>query len=179
MVASRSAQLARPYLEQPADAVWRQKRLELLQPEQEQRLSKRRWEAAPFVLLAMLVLTAAFAYMCLDAQIGLAGREINNLQVQIKEEEALGMRTEVEIGSLSSLARIESYAQLHLGMVYPDIKAVYYLDQQVSNMLTAELIALAEAVPEPELAAEQRPMLAVWTEALKNYISGTALAVED
>lgn len=179
MAANRSAQLARPYVEQPADAVWRQKRLELLRPEEEQRLSKRRWEAVPFVLLSALLLAAAFAYMCLDAKIGVAGREINALQAQIKEEKGLAMRTELEIGVLSSLARIESYAQLHLGMVYPDIKAVYYLDQQISNRLAAELKALVAETPEPEVKEERRTLLATWTKLISNYSSGAALAVED
>ncbi|MCL1905838.1 MAG: hypothetical protein FWG06_02385 [Clostridiales bacterium] len=179
MAASRSAQLAQSYFEQPVDAAWRRQRLELLRPEQEQRLSKRRWEALPFALLTTVVLAAAFAYMCMDAQIGLAGREINDIQAQIKEEQAMTMRTELEIGSLSSLSRVESYAQLHLGMVYPDIKAVHYLDQQVSNMLAANMAALQAKEPDIEPKPERRTFTAALVELINRCFSGTALAVED
>ena len=166
MATSRSAQLAQTYLDRPSDAAWRRQRLELLRPEQEQRLTKRRWEAVPFVLLVAMVFAAAFAYMYLDAKIGLAGREINDLEAQIKESQTLAMRTELEIGSLSSLSRIESYAKLHLGMVYPDIGAVQYLDQHVSSRLAAEMTALTAEEPAPATAAEQRPLLAILMELL-------------
>jgi len=181
MIASRSAQLAQPYLERPGATAWQQKRLELLQPEEKQRLAKRRWEAAPVVLLVALVFTAAFAYMYLDAKIGVAGREINALETQIQERQTLSLRAELEIGVLSSLARIESYAKLHLGMVYPDIGAVQYLDQRVSNKLTAELAALAAKAPEPEPApeAKRRPLLTAWTELFNGYFSGRAPAIKD
>jgi cell division protein FtsL len=181
MAASRSAQLVQPYLERPGAAAWRQKRLELLQPEEKQRLAKRRWEAAPFVFLVALVFAAAFAYMYLDAKIGVAGLEINDLETQIQEKQTLTLRTELEIGVLSSLARVESYAKLHLGMVYPDIGAVQYLDQQVSNMLAAELAALAAEAPEPapEPEAKRRPLLTAWAELISSYFFGAALAISD
>jgi cell division protein FtsL len=166
MAASRSAQLAQPYLEQPRDAAWRRRRLELLKPEQEQRLAKRRWEAAPYVLLVAMIFVAAFAYMCLDAKIGLAGREINALNTQIKENQTLARRAELDIGSLSSLARIESYAKLHLNMVYPDIGAVHYLDQHVSSRLAAELAALEAIEAEAAPPAESRPWLAILAELI-------------
>jgi cell division protein FtsL len=179
MAASRSAQLAQPYLEQIYDAQWRRKRLELLKPGQEQRLAKRRWEAVPFALLVVLVFAVAFAYMCLDAKIGMSGREINDLEAQIKETQTLSRRTELEIGTLSSLARIESYAKLHLNMVYPDIGAVQYLDQQVSVQLAAQLAALVAEEPPEEPEAERHPLLAAWAELLSGYFSDTALAIDD
>ena len=167
MAASRSAQLAQPYLEQPHDMEWQRKRWELLQPEQEQRLARRRWDAAPYVLLLAMMFSAAFAYMCLDAKIGEAGREINALHSQIKESQTLAQRTELEIGSLSSLARIESYAKLHLNMVYPDIGAVQYLNQQASSKLASELAALAAKEPEQVPVEERRPWLAVLAELVQ------------
>ena len=181
MAASPSAQLAQPNLEQPYGVKWQRKRLELLRPELDQRLAKRRWEAVPFVLLVLLVFGAAFAYMCLDAKIGVAGREINNMEVQIAEKQTLTLRTELEIGRLSSLNRIESYAILHLGMIYPDIGAVQYLDQQVSSMLAAELAALSDKAQEPEAApeTEKHPLLAAWTKLVNSYFSGTALAMNE
>ena len=179
MARSRSAQLAGPYLEQPYDAAWRRQRLELLRPQQEQRLSKRRWEAASLVLLVALVFAAAFAYMCLDAKIGVAGREINDLDTQIMDAQTLSQRTELEIGALSSLSRIESYAELHLNMVYPDIGAIQYLDPRVNDMLAAELAALAATEPEADPEKERSPVLAAVMELIKGLLSGKALAIND
>jgi cell division protein FtsL len=139
----------------------------LLRPEQEQRLAKRRWEAVPYALLVLMVFIAAFAYMCLDAKIGVAGREINDLEAQIKENQTMAMRTELEIGNLSSLSRVESYAKLHLNMVYPDIGAVQYLDQQASGWLATELAALVAEAPVPEPEPVRHPII----EALKKLIN--------
>jgi cell division protein FtsL len=175
MAAGRSAQLSQPYLKRPDDIKWQQKRLELLRPEQEQRLAKRRWEAVPYILVSALLLAAVFAYMCLDAKIGQAGREINGLDTLIKENQILSQRTELEIGSLSSLARIESYAKLHLSMVYPDVGAMLYLDPIVSKMLATELAVLAEQIPAPPPKVQRRPL---W-ELLRSYLSGTAQAVDN
>ena len=179
MTAGRSAQLAQPYYEYPHHKKWQQKRLELLRPEQEQRLTKRRWEVVPFVLLVVLVFTAAFAYVWMDAKIGVLGREINHIDMQITEAHTLSMRAEMEIGSLSALSRVESYAKLHLDMVYPDIRAVQYLDQQVSSLLATELSSLTENEAEPEAEPERHPLLAAWTELISGYFSGTALALSD
>jgi cell division protein FtsL len=167
MAVNRSAHLAQTSLERPSDAAWRRQRLELLRPEQEQRLAKRRWEAVPYVLLVVMVFAAAFAYMCLDAKIGVAGREINGLEAQIKDNQTLAMRTELEIGNLSALSRVESYAQQNLDMVYPDIGAVQYLDQQVSARLAAELAALAAEAAEPTPEPVHHPLI----EALKKLIN--------
>lgn len=171
MVVSKSAQLAETYIERPATYKWQKTRLELLEPEQQQRRAKRRSEAAPFVLMVLLIFFVAFAYMCLDAKIGMAGFMINDLDSQIEELQTLSLRTELEIGVLSSLARIESYAKLHLGMIYPDIGAVHYMDQQVSNMLAVQLAVLAvdDAGPEMEPEVAPRPVLAVWAEAMRSY----------
>jgi len=178
MAASRNAQLAQPYFERPATEEWQRRRLELLRPEQEQRLARRRWEAVPYVLLVALILVFAFAYMCLDAQIGLAGRQINDLDAQTAQMQTQSLRTEVEIGNLSSLSRIESYAKLHLNMVYPDIQAVQYLDQRVSQQLAVELSGVKAAAPVPaaEPAPQYHPLLAAWAELIDYYFSGTALA---
>ncbi|MCL1974576.1 MAG: hypothetical protein FWG61_00270 [Firmicutes bacterium] len=174
---NKSTQLAETYLERPQTLQWQRRRLELLQPEQEQRMAKRRWETVPYVLLVALIFIFAFAYMCLDAKIGVAGLKINDLEAQIKEQQTLSLRTELEIGVLSSLSRIENYAKLHLGMVYPDIGAVHYLDQQVSNMLAEELAVLAEAEPPTEQEVQETPLLKVWAELVNKYVSGAAMAM--
>jgi cell division protein FtsL len=175
MAVSRSAQLAQVYLDKPHDLAWQQRRLELLQPEQEQRLAKRRWDVIPILLLVALVFAAAFAYIGLDAKIGVAGREINDINAQVKENYMLAQRTELEIGTLSSLSRIESYAKLHLDMVYPDIGAVQYLDQRVSTLLAAELAALTPPQAEPEPEAQRPSILAVLAELLNGSSAGAAL----
>ena len=177
MAVSYSSQLARSYLERPGDTLWRQKRLELLKPEQKQRLAKRRWEVAPFIMLVALVFFAAFAYMCLDAKIGGAGLEINELDARIREKQTLSQRTELEISSLSSLARIESYAKLHLNMVYPDIGAVQYLDPNISKMLAADMAVLAEQAPAAPAPEEGRPLLETLRELVGRYFPGIALAI--
>jgi len=179
MAPGRNTQLAQPYIEQPYDVRWRQKRLELLQPEQEQRLAKRRWEAAPYILMVIMIFAAAFAYMCLDAKIGVAGREINVIDTQISESQTLSQRMELELGALSSLARIEGYAKLHLNMVYPDIGAVEYLDPRVSDMLTAELAALAAQETEEAAEEERHPALAVLKELLTDLFPGRAFAINN
>ncbi|MCL1816954.1 MAG: hypothetical protein FWG43_05070 [Clostridiales bacterium] len=180
-----------PYWDNVPDEQWRKKRLELLRPAEEQRHAKRRWETLPYVAIVVLLFTVAFAYIYFDAKIGEAGREINRLDTLAVEEYNMAQRTELEIGTLSSLTRIESYAKLHLNMVYPDIGAVQYLDQRVSGWLADQLSILAEdkpklaeeaitatkleLEPEPETVAkpqaeqEHHPLITAWIELIGGH----------
>lgn len=183
MRASRNAQLAGPAYERSESEAWQQARLELLKPQQKQRRAKRRREALAYGFLGLLLFSLAFAYMFLESRINVAGREVNDLQVQIDETNKLALRTELEIGNLSSLSRIESYATLHLGMVYPNVKSVQYLSQQVSAQLNADLLALTVTAQEEEEKSapeeERYPLFVAWSELIGHYFTGTALAVEE
>jgi len=180
MATNSNAQLRQPVYERHSNAGWQQRRLELLKPQQRQRTAHRRREALSYGLLAVLLFCAALAYMYLEARINVAGREVNSLQSQVAETHKLALISELEIGNLSSLSRVESYARMQLGMVYPDVKSVHYLNHRVSMQLAADLQALGEEAPaETVVAEERRPLFAAWAELLSGYLGGTALAVED
>ncbi|MCL2495979.1 MAG: hypothetical protein FWF04_01005 [Clostridiales bacterium] len=181
MVSSSSnAQLQQPVYEQHSYAGWKQTRLELLKPQQRQRKARRRLEVLSYGLLAVLLFCLALTYMYLEAQINVAGREVNTLQKQVAETRKLSLISELEIGNLSSLSRVESYAKMQLGMVYPDVKSVHYLDHQVSVQLAADLQALTEeASAENIVAEEQQNLFKAWMELISGYLGDIAWAVED
>lgn len=184
MRASYHTQLAEAYTDHLGSEAWHRQRLELLKPQQRQRRAARRREVLSYCLLAILLFCAALLYMYFEARINVFGRELNDLQIQIAETQKSALRMELEIGNLSSLSRVENYATLHLGMVYPDAKSVQYLSQQASAQFNADMAALvaeAEAPESPVPAEEEKqyPLFAAWTELIGHYFSGAALAVED
>lgn len=189
MTAVRNAQ-SEPTFARPNTAAWQKQRMELLKPQQQVRTVRRRHEAVSYLLLALVIFSAAFAYVFLNGQIHVAAREVTRLEAQIAEIENNSKRTELAIGELGSLAQVEEYATSHLGMVYPELTSIQYLDQQVSYQIATDLAALApaETIQPEEAAAEQAPVpeeqeaspvFAAWAELFGQYFAGTALAVQD
>ncbi len=160
----------------PQQKEWQQRRLELLAPQQKVRQEQKRKEVVRYALAAMAVFAYALVYMVLEANIGVLGAEIINLQGQIAEQENDSLRAEYEIGSLSSLDRIESYAQLHLGMVYPDINSVQYLSPAIAQNIETEIMSVQAAQNEPPAEIENTNLIAAWSDMFGNYFS--ALAAE-
>lgn len=190
MTAGRNAFAEQHDYQHAQQEAWQRARLELLQPQHKQRLNQRRQELAVYMLAALAIFVCALAYMVLEAKIGAAGHEVNSIQAQIAEVNNLALRTEYEIGSLSSLARVESYAKLRLGMVYPDINAVQYLHPATTDNIAAALALLEEEAQQPAAATlevsegeseseSESGMFGAWSVMIEQYFSGLAFAAEE
>lgn len=180
-MSARNAKLFEPALERGQGELWQRQRLELLQPGQRQRVARRRREGLVYGLIAILIFASAFVYMAFEARIGEAGREINLLHSQIRTVENQNLNIQLQISSYRSLGRIESYAMNYLGMVFPDIREVRYLDQQFSIQVARDLMLmqpdLVEEISEMPEPAEHA-LFGAWAEWLNAYFSSTALALD-
>lgn len=139
-----------------------------------ERANTKRKDVVKLVLSIVAVLVYLLGVTFMESKIGDAGAEINSLKRQIAETETASLRADLEIGELSSLDRIESYAVANLGMAVTDANSVYYLSPESSLMIATGQQQLAVAETEPE--AEEQPWLQSMAAAIRNYFRNTALA---
>ena len=127
--------------------------------------------------IVRLSLGAAAVMICLlgmtfmSAKICNLGVEINSLKSQIEDTQVMTARAELQLGELSSLERIESYAVANLGMVYPSADYVYFLSA-ASTQTVAETETLVAAIEEES----------TWQKLLNNiagFFRGTASAADN
>lgn len=72
------------------------------------------------VMLAYLVgFLALFAAIVMRAEMAATQLNLNNLNSQLSSLQTQHQRLEVELSSLESPSRVVSYAETHLGMIYP------------------------------------------------------------
>ena len=80
------------------------------------------------MLLSVLVLfVLALGYIFLEARISNCGLEIDDLKVRIAAAERSNERHSLNIATLASMDRVEPYAMLNLGMVYPQQQDIAYM----------------------------------------------------
>ena len=134
-------------------------------------------ERATFALMIAAVLMAAFLYIFMEARIGTAALEVQNLQDQISAVQVQSSHVEIEIGALSSRARIEAYAMNNLNMVYSDMQNIDYLSEDISRQVTAALAAEEASVTDVVVAEVGRTGL--WhslAELIGGYFGNEAMA---
>ncbi|MBR6823706.1 MAG: hypothetical protein IKC76_02420 [Firmicutes bacterium] len=137
-------------------------------------------ERVTFALMIVAVLMAAFLYIFMEARIGTAALEVQSLQDQIGEVQVLSSHVEIEIGALSSRARIEAYAMENLGMVYSDMQNIDYLSEDISRQVTAALAAEQAPAADVVVADIGRPGL--WhslAELIGGYFGDEAMAASE
>jgi cell division protein FtsL len=115
----------------------------------------------------------------MSAKVYSAGVEINSLKSQIEDTETLAARTELELGQLTSLDRIEAYATDNLGMVYPAADDIYLLGEESSLRIAEgqQEIALAEA--EASGQGEENPRWRDLVDGIASFFVGSASAAEN
>lgn len=126
-------------------------------------------ERVTFALMIVAVLMAAFLYIFMEARIGTAALEVQDIQHQISEVQVQSSHVEIEIGALSSRARIEAYAMDNLGMVYSDMQNIDYLSEDISRQVTAALAA--EAAPAADVAVAEVGQPGLW-QTIASLIGG-------
>jgi len=131
------------------------------------------------------VLTGTAVFLCLltmafmSAKICGIGVEINNMKDQIAAMETDTLRAEMDLGELSSLSRIESYAINNLGMVYPGAENIHIMDEESSMAIARGEQALAASASDAVTAENQKTD--IWTKigiGIANFFTGKASAAE-
>lgn len=170
---------AYPAFEETASPELRQMRL-LSGAAARDKANARRSDYVKLTLAVIAVLVYLLGVTFMESKIGDAGAEINNLKEQIARTENDSLMADLEIGELSSLERIESYAVSDLGMVPTDANSIYYLNKESSMMIAMgeqQLAAAAAEAPPPE--EQQYPFWQSVGSLIKDYLGGTALAADN
>lgn len=143
-----------------------------------ERANRRRGDIVKITVGIVAVLVYLLGVTFMQAQIGSAAHEINQLKAAIIDTGNLSAQADLEIGRKSSLNHIEAYASGQLGMVYPAADQMYYLDEQSS-------LSIALGREQAAVLAESQPMQeehALWRNigaTLENFFLGSALAAEE
>lgn len=140
------------------------------------------------VLIAIMVYLLSVTMM--EAKIGNMVSRINGLQRDIEDTANASLRADLQIGELSSLDRIETYAVSYLGMVSPGMDDIHCLNgessqrilagQQEASMAQQDAPAAEEEAAQPaqEEEAEQPSFWQNLSLMLKGYWNGQAKAEE-
>ncbi len=126
--------------------------------------------------LGVIIFCSALAYIVLQAQISTAGYQIHELQRSIDDTEVQSQRLELEIGELGSLGQIETYATMQLGMVYPDVENIDYIDSDL-KLQVAENLADDKEVSDVQVQSEY-PLWDSIGNLISSHFRGTASAAE-
>lgn len=144
------------------------------------RADARRFDSVRLALGVIAILVYLLGVAFVEAKITTAGVEVNQLKADIAATEAEIAKADLTIGAKASLERIESYAALNLGMVYPEAGNVHFLDEQSSLTIAAGKAALSgETVVAAEEAAADGGLWEGINQALASLLPGTALAAAD
>ena len=141
----------------------------------------RRADIVKITLAVTAVMVYLLAVTMMEAKIGNLVNRINTLEADIEDTINASLRTDLEIGELSSLERIEEYATAELGMIRPGVEDIHYLNGESSgrilagqNQSTQEL----EAEPIEATIEQESTFLQSIGRLLKGYWNGQALAAD-
>lgn len=121
----------------------------------------------------LVIFSLAFCYTFIEAKILGCAKDINTMKNEIASVERNNERMAVDALSLASLERVETYAKLNLGMVFPDQNKIAYMDfggvgAAMASLLEDEVLSLlAGASGKP--AEDVKPIL----QALDRLLNGT------
>ncbi|MCL2678260.1 MAG: hypothetical protein FWE85_04315 [Clostridiales bacterium] len=142
LAARQNTQLSQAEIES-IRAKERQLQWKVLERKKNKTVALRRDRAA--MLASVLVIFAlAFCYTFMETRIFNCGLEINRLNAEAAAIEKENDRQSLNVISLASLERIEPYARLNLGMVFPDQKDIAYV--RYSGYVSVAALAQEEEV---------------------------------
>ena len=140
------------------------------------RANAQRAKAVKLVMTVSFVFVALFALTFMSASNYSLGVELNAVKSQIADTQTMTARAGLELGELSSRARVEAYAIANLGMVYPATDDVYFLGEESSRAIAAAISNETETV-----AAEAPVEQSGWEKfvaAVAGFFKGDAYAAE-
>lgn len=94
-------------------------------------------ERASAIMISLCVFAMALIFCILEAKIGICGYTIIETKSEIEAVQNRTKRLELEIADLASLSRVEEYARVKLGMVYPDTTKIAYIDYKPLEVATS------------------------------------------
>lgn len=147
-----------------------------------EKLNARRADAIKIGLAVVAVMLYLLSLTMMEAKIGNMVSHINGIQREIDNTVNASLRSDLEIGELSSLGRIEAYAVTQLGMVSPDVDNIHYLNGESSQMILTgqQNLAEQEVIVAEETEEEIKPTF--WQSLatlIQGYWQGEALAAND
>lgn len=156
------------------------RRIEVLDGKQARvREDARRADVVRISLTVATLLMFLLALTFMSAKVYSTGVEINHLKSEIEQTNTLAARTELELGQMASLERIEAYATEELGMVYPAANDIYLLGEESARRIAEgqQQIALAEA--EALDGSVENPRWREIVDGIAGFFVGTASAAEN
>ena len=147
-----------------------------------EKLNARRADAIKIGLTVVAVMLYLLSLTMMEAKIGNMVSRINGIQREIDNTVNASLRSDLEIGELSSLGRIEAYAVTKLGMVSPGVDNIHYLNGESSQLILSgqQNLTEREAVIAEEAEEELEPTF--WQSLatlFQSYWRGESLAVND
>lgn len=130
------------------------------------RANARRGRKVKLAIGVIAVLVYLLSIVFVEAKISIVGTQINSINSQIAELQEMSARQDLTIGELSSNARIESYAITYLGMEYPSVDSVYYLNKE-SSLAIAEGRAALNNEPDTTVQPEEQNK---WWAAINDFV---------
>ncbi len=133
-------------------------------------------EKVMVAFLGVIIFASALVYIVLQAQISTAGYQMHELQGNIDDMAVQSQRLELEIGELSSLAKIENYAETKLSMVYPDVSNIDYIDSDLKVKVAQEIEA--DKNTSNKQSRSEYPLWQSIGNLISTHFRGTASAAE-
>ena len=144
------------------------------------RADAKRIDSVKLALGVIAVLVYLLSLTFVEAKISNTGAQINDLNAAIADTQNDSAIMDLNIGSLASLDRIETYATTYLGMTYPNADSVYFLDVESSLAIASGETDLALAESNNVESAEETkyPLWEIALDSISDFFRGTALAAE-